>query len=88
MGWRGEASIAGGESSVRKTPGGTLQSLAGACAGTAAVFTELQVPPGAALVGTSGVEVVLAGERLLRVERDFDEDTFRRALAVLESLPC
>lgn len=36
----------------------------------------------------SGVELVLAGERRICLAPGFDEDTLRRAVAVLESLPC
>jgi hypothetical protein len=37
---------------------------------------------------TSGVQLVLSGERRLRLARDFDADTLRRAVSLLESLPC
>lgn len=37
---------------------------------------------------TSGVELVLSGERRLRLACGFDADTLRRAVSLLESLPC
>jgi transposase len=54
------------------------------------VFAELRVTPtpASAAAETSGVEVVLPGQRRLRVVPGFDEDTLRRAVRVLESLSC
>ena len=53
-------------------------------------FAELRIvgtglaPGGAA----SGVELVLSGERRLRLSPNFDVETLQRAVAALESLPC
>ena len=55
------------------------------------VFAELRVSaPSVSSVSSeaSGVEVVVSGERRIRVKPGFDEDTLRRAVAILESLPC
>lgn len=51
-------------------------------------FAELRLPSLDCGAGASGVEVVLAGERRLRLESGFDEDTLRRAVVALEVLPC
>jgi hypothetical protein len=52
------------------------------------VFVELSGLPLSEDARASGVELVLPGERRLRLEPGFDEDTLRRAVSVLESLPC
>jgi len=54
----------------------------GPCSG---VFAEVALRmPG----WDGGIEVVLAGERRLRVARDFDAETLRRVVSALEGLPC
>lgn len=52
------------------------------------LFVELSGLPLSEGAPTAGVELVLPGERRLRLEPGFDEDTLRRAVAVLESLSC
>jgi transposase-like protein len=52
------------------------------------VFAEVLVVSPECLSPASVVEVVLRGERRLRVELDLDEETLRRLVALLESLPC
>jgi len=52
------------------------------------VFAEVLVVSPECLSGASVVEVVLRGERRLRVGPGFDEGALRRLVAVLESLPC
>jgi transposase-like protein len=67
--------------------------------GTSGGNLESTVPGGPAFVEVllgsfepreepSVVEVILQGGRRLRVAAGFDEETFRRLVAVLESLPC
>jgi transposase-like protein len=53
-------------------------------------FAELQLSPGSVpSTGTSsGVELVVSGDRRLRLATGFDAETLRRAVSVLESLPC
>jgi len=53
-------------------------------------FAEVQLAPGRSPMGSasSGVELVVPGERRLRLARDFDAETLRRAVSVLESLSC
>ena len=53
-----------------------------------AAFAELRLPAGTVQAAASGVEVVLPGERRLRLGPGFNEDTLRRAVSVLESLSC
>lgn len=52
------------------------------------VFAEVLVVLPECLSPASVVEVVLRGERRLRVEPGFDEETLRRLVGLLESLPC
>ena len=56
--------------------------------GRGAVFAELRVSAPSVSSEASGVEVVVSGERRIRVKPGFDEDTLRRAVAILESLSC
>ena len=51
-------------------------------------FTELVVPSSGSRLAPWMTEVVLRGERCLRVGPGFDEETLRRLVTVLESLPC
>lgn len=51
-------------------------------------FVELKLSEGDRFLETSGVEVLLPAGRRLRVSPGFDEDTLRRAVSALESLPC
>lgn len=68
------------------TASGPGDGLAGAS--VPPVFAELRLAAGAGLAAASGVEVVLPGERRLRLGPGFNEDTLRRAVSVLESLSC
>ena len=59
--------------------------------GTAPVrplFAELEVEPLVSGAWGGGVEVVLAGERRLRVARGFDASTLAEVVRVLEGLAC
>lgn len=80
--WRGvfRAEETAGEAS------GSGDGLAGAWA--PAAFAELRLSRGATQTEAWGVEVVLPGERRLRLGPGFDEETLRRAVSVLESLSC
>ena len=49
-----------------------------------ALFAEVAVPS----VEASTIEVVLAGERRIRVAPGFDEETLRRVVAALEGAAC
>ena len=57
-----------------------------ACASPA--FAELRVGSRAHFPEARAVEVLLAGERRLRVSPGFDGETLRRLVSLLESLPC
>lgn len=46
-------------------------------------FVELSVAPGE-LEGSTGIEILLTNGRRLAVQRGFDEETLRKAVAVLE----
>ena len=52
------------------------------------LFAELRVPALAMRSSSSGIEVVLAGERCLRLAAGFDEETLRRVVVALEGLSC
>jgi hypothetical protein len=51
-----------------------------------ALFAEVAVPSPS--VEASTIEVVLAGERRIRVAPGFDEETLRRVVAALEGAAC
>ncbi len=51
-----------------------------------ALFAEVAVPSPS--VEASPIEVVLAGERRIRVAPGFDEETLRRVVAALEGAAC
>ncbi len=53
-----------------------------------AAFAEVVVAPAQQPGNVSGIEVVLRGERRVRVGAGFDEATLLRLVAVLESVPC
>jgi transposase-like protein len=55
---------------------------------TAATFVQLQVAPEAARSKMSSIDVVLGNGRRLRVRPDFDHDTLRQLLRLLEEDPC
>jgi transposase-like protein len=55
---------------------------------TKPVFAEVLVVSRECLSPPSVVEVVLQGGRRLRVGSGFDEETLRRLVVLLESLPC
>ena len=74
--------------SVSSARGVSQDSAADTDASASAVFAELRLPLASDTTAASGVEVVLAGERRLRLESGFDEDTLRRAVVALEVLPC
>lgn len=81
--WRG---IFNAEDGTRSASG--LGDAPKACA-KPATFAEVRVASlDAAVNAASGIGVVLQGERRLQVDPGFDEDTLRRVVAVLESLPC
>lgn len=52
------------------------------------LFAEVHVAPAVPPSAHAGVELVLPGERRIHLTPSFDEDTLRRAIAVLESLSC
>ena len=55
---------------------------------SSALFAEVHVAESPMQgLGVSGVELVLCGERRVRVAPGFDEGTVRRVVALLESLP-
>ena len=57
-------------------------------ASSAPMFAEVHVAESPMTgLGVSGVELVLCGERRIRVAPGFDEATVRRVVALLESLP-
>lgn len=62
-------------------------SIDGATARAPAPFLPIQIAPAWA-PGLSGVEVVLASGRRLRLERGFDPAVLTAALAALEGAPC
>ncbi len=53
-----------------------------------ALFAEVAVGPASPVVEASAIELVLAGERRIRVGAGFDEETLRRLVAALEGTPC
>lgn len=53
-----------------------------------AAFVPVQVVSDAVLIQASGLEVVLADGRTVRVAPGFDAVTLRQLLAVLEGRPC
>ena len=53
-----------------------------------ALFARVEVTSSSATVNAHAIEVVLAGERRVRVGRDFNEETLRRLVIVLEDLRC
>ena len=53
-----------------------------------ALFAEVAVRATSAVVEASPIEVVLAGERRIRVSAGFDEATLRRLVAALEDVRC
>jgi transposase-like protein len=55
---------------------------------SSALFAEVADEPLREDGAASGVELVLSGERRLRLAPGFDADTLRRAVSLLESLPC
>lgn len=55
---------------------------------SAPVFAELRLAPETGPVAALAIEVVLPGERRLRLGPGFDAETLRRAVSVLESLSC
>jgi hypothetical protein len=56
--------------------------------GKAVLFAEVKAAEGAPLAWSSGIEVVLAGERVVRVARGFDGATLAAVVRVLEGLGC
>lgn len=85
--WRGRFTREDGGSSKRRgaeSPDSTQSSKAVECSSSASVFTEIRL---ASLPSAScGVEVVLSGERRVRVEPGFDEETLVRVVQTLEEL--
>jgi len=53
-----------------------------------ALFAEVAVGPASPVVEASAIELVLAGERRIRVGAGFDEETLRRLVAALEGTAC
>ena len=53
-----------------------------------ALFAQVEVTSSSATVNAHAIEVVLAGERRVRVGRDFNEETLRRLVRTLEGLAC
>ena len=53
-----------------------------------ALFTEVAVGATSAVVEAAALEVVLAGQRRIRVSAGFDEATLRRLVAALENVRC
>jgi len=54
----------------------------------AVAFVPVQVVPEERRISGSALEVVLSGERMVRVAPGFDAQTLTRLLAVLEEKPC
>ena len=57
-------------------------------ASAGALFAQVEVTSSAAALDAQSIELVLAGERRVRVGRNFDEETLRRLVRTLEGLAC
>jgi len=53
-----------------------------------ALFAEVDVQSSSSMAEAPALEVVLAGERRIRVAPGFDEETLRRLMAALEGRAC
>ena len=88
--WRRRFQCEEAEAPASGRPLGNAGLVRGALGQPRPAFAEVRLAPldAAGVASASGVEVVLGGERRLRLEAGFDAETLRRAVAALESLPC